>query len=258
MRLNEIYAKTGKKMVKSSEFQNAVGSVSIFKNVPYLSSKDTLCLSITDVSKGIQTSKNQKYRFILNKFGNNIQLPNQTIEKQIIDVMFDVFDRYKFLKLTKEEEDFVKNDISVSSHHVENEVYTIKTKTGSKSYTSQEYCINKLFKVTEQSVDIINCFSMLLKNRHNYKIAYCIREKEIIFYFISHIYNKYQVDTHTVSSIMTEDNKEIIRNLIDDFYGSLIFDYCWKKELQKFYDNKNYDKSMFETNHLALLEAYRV
>lgn len=253
MKLTEIYQKHKKKMFKSPELLEVSDNIDLFKTMNTLPAKDSMYMNIVGSSKNFEVSVDQKYRYVLDKFKNEIKFIDPVTHDQIISKVFESFINHAFVKAKQGELDFVKRDILTSIDRVEGEKYALKMKSSGKGYINRNLFTGKHFNIDENEINVVNVLKIEI-NRSYIALSYHMKGDNVIFFT-----QKEESTGYTKEHERHEFNKNDpeFLNIIYNYFGKLIFDTFWKKELRRFYHNSEYDYEIFELNHLTLLEAYK-
>lgn len=253
MSINELFTKYNKAIFKQKDFLNLFDGFEMLKHygVFPVDPKNEMYMVTAKSSAAFQVNSNQKYRHIIHRLGNQMNIMPSEMEEKIIDNIFDTYIRMGLIKHSEAEINFYKNDIMLSSRFVDNDSYDLKTKTSGRSYYNKPMKIFKYFYINDNEFTLVNSIVQEIQ-KHNYTVAYHQKGDKFIV-FISDPYKNIKTIIKNQFDTLDEVN-EFIKN----YFEKIIFEVCWKKDLQNFFTNPSYDFTMFEQSHLDLYFAYLI
>lgn len=253
MNINELFAKYGRSMLKNKDFLNLFDNFEMLKHYAVfpLTDKNEMYTITAKKSTAFPTDSNQKYRHIISRLKDQITLMPKEMEQKIIDVIFNTYIKMGLIKHSQAEIDFYKSDIILSSHFVDNDVYQLKTKTNGKSYYNKPMRIFKYFYMNENEFTIVNSIVQEIQ-RHKFTVAYHLKGDKVVVF---------TTDPHARSKTVLKDEFNSIdeaSEFIKIYFEKIIFHFLWRKDLQVFFSNNEYEYESFEQNHLDLYFAYLI
>lgn len=253
MSVNELFAKHGRAMLKHKDFLNMFDNFEMLKHYSVfpVNDKNEMYTITAKKSAAFPIDSNQKYRHIISRLSNEITLMPKEMEQKIIDIVFNTYVKMGLIKQSQAEISFYKNDIMLSSHFVDNDVYQLKTKTTGKSYYNKPMRIFKYFYMNQNEFTIVNSIVQEIQ-KHKFTVAYHLKGDKVVVF---------TTDPHARSKTVLKDefnNIDEASEFIKSYFEKIIFHFCWRKELQSFFSNDEYEYNSFEQSHLDLYFAYLI
>lgn len=253
MSVKELFKKHGRAMLKHKDCLNIFDGFEMIKHYAVFptSGPNEMYMITAKKSAAFPADSNQKYRHIISKLGDQmIQMPKE-MEKKILGTVFDTYVKMGLIKHSQAEVDFYKNDIVLSTHFVDNDVYQLKTKTSGKSYHNKPMRVFKYFYINEDEFTVVNSIVQEIQ-KHTFTVAYHLKGDKIVVF---------TTDPHARVKTVLKDEFNTIEEaseFIRIYFEKVIFHFCWRKELQIFFSDNGYEYESFEQNHLSLYFAYLI
>lgn len=251
MDMKELFKKHGKAMLKQKDCLNIFDGFEMIR--PYAvfptAGPHEMYMIAAKKSAAFPADSNQKYRHIISKLGDQLKKMPTEMEQKILGTIFDTYTKMELIKHTKAEVEFYKNDIVLSTQFVDNDVYHLKTKTSGKSYHNKPMRVFKYFYINEGEFTVVNSIVQEIQ-RHTFTVAYHLKGDKIVVF---------TTDPHAKVKTVLKDEFDTIEEaseFIRVYFEKIIFHFCWRKDLQGFFSNNEYEYDSFEHNHLALYFAY--
>lgn len=253
MTINEVYQKHRKAMFKHEDFLNIFDGFEMFKHYAVfpVSTNKEMYMITAKKSQNFPADSNQKYRNIISRLGNQLSTMPKEWEQRILDMIFTTYVRMGVIKHTQAEINFYKNDIMLSSNFVDNDVYHLKTKTSGKSYQNKPLRVFKYFYINDEEFIIVNSLMQEIQKR-TFTIAYHLKGDKIVVF---------TTDIGSNKKVVLKDEFDTIdetMKFLSTYLEKTIFQLCWRRDLQTYYSNPNYEYDSFEQSHLDLYFAYLV
>lgn len=253
MSVIELYKQHGKPVLKHKDFLNLFGGFEMIKHYAVFptSEKDEMYMITAKKSKAFPADSNQKYRHIISTLNDQLNVTPKEIEQRILDTVFDTYVKMGLIKHSKDEINFYKNDIILSNGFVDNDVYQLKTKTSGKSYQNKPMRVFKYFYINDNEFTIVSSIVQEIQKR-TFTIAYHLKGDKVVVF---------SSDPHNLAKTILKNEFESVDKAVEfirEYFRKIIFDFCWKRELQTFFTNTDYDYNSFEQNHLDLYFAYLI
>lgn len=251
--LSILYEKHKNKMIKCEELKKLMNGVSVFNNFSKFGKTKGIYISINKSQSDVCWSANQKLRYLSKKIDLTLSQDDINYFKQIGHYIIQPMNELNFFKHSEQEINFVLEDIVDNATNIENESYTLKTKTSGKSYHNRELIVNKLFFINEKIANIVFKIDVDIGN-NNFPIAFHLQEDKLVLYI------RDTQKTKTIFFTRLEFDKndlDSIQNTIRDYYRKQIYTSCYEKEMKAFF-SKDYEYIMFDPDHYELIKAYRI
>lgn len=238
-------------MLKHKDYLNIFNGFEMIKHygVFPINGPEEMYMITAKKSAAFPADSNQKYRHIIDKLGDQIKQMPIEMERKIIDTVFETYVRMGLIKHSQAEVDFYKNDIVLSTHFVDNDVYGLKTKTSGKSYQNKPMRVFKYFYINQDEFTIVNSIVQEIQ-KHTFTVAYHLKGDKIVVF---------TTDPHARVKTVLKDEFNSIEDAIEFikvYFEKIIFHFCWRKDLQGFFSDTSYEYESFEQNHLSLYFAY--